>query len=588
MSEGNPKPAAKKKPVVVKITSTPPAAPLDPPDGGAVVRMYCAGLGDCFLIGFRGDDGGVAHVMIDCGVFMGMPGASDWMGAIMRHLRESVGDRGLDLLVATHQHWDHLSGFNQAAAEFAQLKPIRQVWMPWTEDPSDPVAMRMADERRAAFRAALAAATRLRAAGDGGNLGARASEDAAGSADAVESLMGFLGHEPGAGIDALGAGPTTEDLLDLVRRRAPNGKPRYVRPSRKPRALKGVGGLKLYALGPPTAPELLGRDDPSEDPEKKETYLAALGTIGAAAFGAAGEFDGAATAFGATPFNDRTALYAGTLVGLPADKLSDDDLDARERTFPFDGCYRIPADDAPSHRDHGAFFRDRYGIGGGADPDAGPKGDPDPGWRRIDTDWLGAAEQLALNLDDHVNNTSLVLAFELGEGDGAPVLLFPGDAQVGNWLSWHKIDKDDDGKFVRDLLSRTVLYKVGHHASHNATLRKLGLEMMTNTSKLVAMIPVDEKEAKKPKGKKKDGWDMPFGKLMKGLVEQTEGRVVRADKGLPDPKHRPTTPAAGKRWDNFVKQDDSGARVVPAGVTVDGKAENRPFYIEYTVRPEAT
>jgi hypothetical protein len=31
---------------------------------------------------------------------------------------------------------------------------------------------------------------------------------------------------------------------------------------------------------------------------------------------------------------------------------------------------------------------------------------------------------------------------------------------------------------AEDLLERTVLYKVGHHASHNATLRQKGLELM--------------------------------------------------------------------------------------------------------------
>jgi hypothetical protein len=49
---------------------------------------------------------------------------------------------------------------------------------------------------------------------------------------------------------------------------------------------------------------------------------------------------------------------------------------------------------------------------------------------------LGLAGRLALQLDSDTNNTSLVLAFELGKS--GRVLLFPGDAQVGNWLSWHK------------------------------------------------------------------------------------------------------------------------------------------------------
>jgi hypothetical protein len=91
-------------------------------------------------------------------------------------------------------------------------------------------------------------------------------------------------------------------------------------------------------------------------------------------------------------------------------------------------------------------------------------------WRRIDSDWLHSASLLALKMSTYINNTSLVLAFELGVG--GKVLLFAGDAQRGNWISWTDAESRDGARTVttRDLLSRTVLYKVGHHGSHNATL----------------------------------------------------------------------------------------------------------------------
>ena len=55
-----------------------------------------------------------------------------------------------------------------------------------------------------------------------------------------------------------------------------------------------------------------------------------------------------------------------------------------------------------------------------------------------------------------------------------------------------------DNRTVRsdDLLARTVLYKVGHHGSHNATLREKGLELMAS-GELTAMIPVNRVTAKK-------------------------------------------------------------------------------------------
>jgi len=46
-----------------------------------------------------------------------------------------------------------------------------------------------------------------------------------------------------------------------------------------------------------------------------------------------------------------------------------------------------------------------------------------------------------------------------------------------------------------DLLGRTIFYKVGHHGSHNATLREQGLEQMKNLR--TAVIPVDHDVALK-------------------------------------------------------------------------------------------
>src|SRR6266699_2202355 len=68
-------------------------------------------------------------------------------------------------------------------------------------------------------------------------------------------------------------------------------------------------------------------------------------------------------------------------------------------------------------------------------------------------------------LDSMTNNTSLVLAIELADGD---VLLFAADAQVGNWLSWQDLKWTVGTSPVTgpDLLKRTIFYKVGHHGSH--------------------------------------------------------------------------------------------------------------------------
>lgn len=72
------------------------------------------------------------------------------------------------------------------------------------------------------------------------------------------------------------------------------------------------------------------------------------------------------------------------------------------------------------------------------------------------------AEQLLAivrSLDGAMNNTSLILLFEVGDKK----LLFPGDAQYENWM--YALSKP----WVKKLLRGVDVYKVGHHGSLNAT-----------------------------------------------------------------------------------------------------------------------
>jgi hypothetical protein len=76
---------------------------------------------------------------------------------------------------------------------------------------------------------------------------------------------------------------------------------------------------------------------------------------------------------------------------------------------------------------------------------------------------------------------------------------------------------------AHDLLSRTVFYKVGHHGSHNATLKQNGLELMTSPD-LSAFIPTNRNDAKNV------GWgEMPFEPLLEDLEKRATNRVIRAD-----------------------------------------------------------
>ncbi len=118
-----------------------------------------------------------------------------------------------------------------------------------------------------------------------------------------------------------------------------------------------------------------------------------------------------------------------------------------------------------------------------------------------------------------------MIAIELPGGD---VLLFAADAQVGNWLSWQDRSWTVDGKTVTgpDLLKNAIFYKVGHHGSHNATLRAQGLEEMARLR--VAMIPVDHAMAVKKRWGK-----MPLDELVTALGQRAKGCVLRVDQPKP-------------------------------------------------------
>lgn len=184
-------------------------------------------------------------------------------------------------------------------------------------------------------------------------------------------------------------------------------------------------------------------------------------------------------------------------------------------------------------------------------------------------------------MDSYTNNTSLALAIELA-GTGK-VLLFPADAQVGNWLSWQTIDPSfvgRDGKAITavDLLRRTVFYKVGHHGSHNATLRAEGLERMVSPE-LVAFVPVDERVARDVRN-----WRaMPFEPMLEKLYEATSGRVIRLDQGVVTGE-RPHF-VSEDTWDRIAPIASAflNERVQPGGRLTSRDGTEHPLYFQLTI-----
>ncbi len=135
-----------------------------PKTSRAKIRMYRQGLGDCFLLTFPGNTETPFHMLIDCGVVLGTPNPADRMRAVVTDVATVTGSH-LDLLVATHKHWDHLSGLVQVQSLFDAIQ-IDRTWLAWTEDPADPLAKKLKSARSRAEEALRMAVTRLGIAGD--------------------------------------------------------------------------------------------------------------------------------------------------------------------------------------------------------------------------------------------------------------------------------------------------------------------------------------------------------------------------------------------------------------------------------------
>ncbi len=459
------------------------------------IRMYKQGLGDCFLLSFPRQDGSTYSVLIDCGAVTGTD-SQDVIAAAQDVFDATHGH--LDLLVGTHEHWDHLSGFNQAREIFDRFS-IDNLWLAWTEDLDNPIAQNLVKKRAEKVAALQAALARMNAA------------ENTGLAACIRQVLGFFGEDD-ANSDGLGATGrrvmcTTAEAMRYLRSRHTH----FCTPGLDaPFPLDGVPGVRIYVLGPPTKQKYLRQDLPTQSGDEtygitskpaEDSFYAALSAAGSSGSGLLGSLD-----------------------------------------YPFDDFYRVSLEEASNPRADD-FYRLHYGF---------QENDADA-WRRIDQDWLKITSELALDLDSDTNNTSLALAFEIGEPGSGRVLLFPGDAQVGNWLSWAELSWTVDlpgqaSKKVNalDLLKNTVFYKVGHHGSHNATLSAQGLELM-NREDLVAMIPVIHDMAVKK------GWDaMPFDLLVERLKTKAMGRVVRMDTGIPPRQEAPVL--SDSQWESFTSQ----------------------------------
>lgn len=204
------------------------------------IRMYNVGFGDCFLL-FLPVQGGVRKVLIDCGSIK-QNGHS--IAKIAKQVITDVtGEDGvprIDVLVLSHRHKDHLSGFD--ARTWSKVK-VGEVWMPWVESPTDSDARQLRREQDDAARG-LRAVSALLADGD------TVSEIAANALDGA-------------------------DNLEVVRTIFVS-EPRYLPEQRH--AVEKIEtpllpGIEVFAMGPPRDREALSNPNPPTEQTLLSGYL---------------------------------------------------------------------------------------------------------------------------------------------------------------------------------------------------------------------------------------------------------------------------------------------------------------------------
>ena len=386
------------------------------------IRMYRVGFGDCFLLTFP-SSGMPSHILIDCRVH-----AKGDIKTIAKAV-DNVGkvtNGKLAVVVATHAHQDHISGFAKCEEQFKKFD-VKEVWLPWTENPKDAQAARL-KRKHVALTEHLA-----------NHFAARA-----GSPEAMAAVMNLAGNQ---------------ESLRLLKSGFGNSTVRYLEAGVELNEPASIKNLSVKVLGPPRDEKFLGRMDPPKD----QRFLR---------LGANGKRE---PVNGVEPFRDKFRV----------------DRKALAQEFPV------------------LSTADERALGEMAnDPDA-----------------------LAFALDQALNNTSVVTLFTYA----SQYLLFPGDAQYGNWDGW--IGKPD----ADDILSRVGFYKVGHHGSYNAT-PKAALQKMPH-GEFAAMASTQSVP-----------WaSIPLSKLMDALGHQSSNRVVRSDSIII--KDAPRGPKLSKLPPGFTQGD---------------------------------
>ncbi len=433
------------------------------------IRMYRMGTGDCFVLKFFAGAALKFKMLIDCGTWSG---STAHLTPYIQNLKAYVNNH-VDLLVVTHEHKDHVHGFDACENLFTQGFTIDKVWMGWTEKDSAAKVKQWQKDYGQQKMALFHAARKLKAAVKDPAYVAQLRREANGSAilksrqNFAATLEALTDLQVNTGGGTFGAYAGLLAGMEVVKKKLGPGKIAYFKPGDITANLPQLPGIKFFVLGPPLSWE----DVKKEAGGKGESY----------------------------DHNKDLALSAAFAAAV-----LDQDFSGGNGAAPFDASYDLSPARSPRS------IRKAYTAAGNE-------------WRKIDHDWLLSAGSLALRINSMTNNLSLALAIEFE--DSGRVMLFPGDAEYGSWASWHKINWTEPSRtqgkhLTEDLLNRTVFYKVAHHLSHNGTAQRLGLEMMKDPD-LAAMATLDYSVIS-------NGWTttMPNRAILAELLTRTKGRLM--------------------------------------------------------------
>jgi beta-lactamase superfamily II metal-dependent hydrolase len=414
-------------------------------------------------------------MLIDCG---GIKTSSALVSPCVEDIKKTCNGT-LDLLVVTHQHEDHISGFNLARQVFDKIQ-VNEVWMSWLENNTDPIAAilkkKYGKKLKELKEATIQADQAFRIHVQRGKAMKRVHANLQAKHKVIENTLGLIEFEEGLSHGkGLAAGArTNEDAMNYVKSKGK--KISYRLPGEVLKNIQGAEGIKFYILGPPRDKDLKFL---KIEMDEEEMY--------------------------------KIAVSGATNDSVMQSRIFKSGVTLCDKVSPFGDEYLASEAEKKT-------FLTEYNSS-------------EFKWRQIETDWLDVNNGLALALTKLTNNTSLAMALEFE--DSGKVILLPADAQSGNWLSWHTPDlmkklKVKGGKNTDELLGNTIFYKVGHHGSHNGTASKSGLDRISGEN-LVAFMPLVQDKVPIAWG---GSQNFPAKKLNQVLIEKTKGRLIRTDVGL--------------------------------------------------------